>query len=110
MKLGQQARRRTVTATVQLQPGYAIMKMGMRLPRVRALLCGVAGRLGGDGWDVAQQPRKTFGRWQLACTRSTGRGHQATKTLSPREDDSDDSGPAEGNSANLGKGTPRCNK
>ena len=37
------------------------MEMGMRLPRVRVLLCGAAGCLGDDGWDVARQPMKTSG-------------------------------------------------
>ena len=37
------------------------MKMGMCLPRARTLLRSAVGRLGGDGWDMARQPRKTFG-------------------------------------------------
>ena len=35
------------------------MEMGMGLPRVCAWLCGAAGCLGDDGWDVARQPMKT---------------------------------------------------
>ena len=46
---------------MRLPSGYAIMRMGTCLPRVRARLCGTTGCLGGDGWDVAQQPMKTFG-------------------------------------------------